>query len=71
MEKTLEIQLQEERERIARNIEGELCFYLRNNHRTDVDPNLSLGFSQGLAYIADRVKKNFNLESATIRYTNR
>jgi hypothetical protein len=71
MEKTLEIHLQEERERIARNIEGQLSFYLRKQVENSTDANWSLGYAQALAYIAERVKKDFNVESATMRYTNR
>lgn len=71
MEKTLEVHLQEERERIARAIEGQLSFYLTRVVENSNDPNWSLGFSQALAFIAYRVKNNFNVESATIRYINR
>lgn len=71
MEKTLEIRLQEERERIARNIEGQLSFYLTRLVENSNDPNWSLGYSQALAYIAERVKKNFDVESARIRYIHR
>ena len=60
MEKTLEIQLQEERERISRAIEAQLSYYLRENVSTTRQPEWSLGFSQGLAFIADRVKNNFS-----------
>ncbi len=71
MEKTLEVHLQEERERIARNIEGQLSFYLRRVVENSEDPNWALGYAQALAYIAERVKKDFNVESATMRYRYR
>jgi hypothetical protein len=71
MEKTLEIHLQEERERIARNIEGQLSFYLTRIVENSTDANWSLGYSQALAYIANRVKNNFDVESARIRYIHR
>jgi hypothetical protein len=71
MEKTLEIHLQEERERIARNIEGQLSFYLVRQVENSTDANWSLGYAQALAFIAGRVKNNFDFESATMRYTNR
>lgn len=71
MEKTLEIQLQEERERISRAIEAQLSFYLRENVSTTRQPEWALGFSQALAFIANRVKDNFGYESIRIRYQDK
>lgn len=68
MEKTLEIHLQEERERIARIIDGQLSFYLREKSGYAKDPNWDLGFAQALAFIARRVEDNFNVDSSRLRY---
>ena len=58
MEKTLEIHLQEERERIAKKIEEELLFFLRNRNRL-IDAGEAVIKAETRALIADRVRKNF------------
>lgn len=71
MEKTLEIHLQEERERIARAIEGQLSFYLIDKAGYAKDANWDLGFAQALAFIARRVERNFDFQSGRLQQPGR
>lgn len=63
MEKTLEVHLQEERERIARKIEEELLFFLRHNRARDFNAVEVVAIAEARARVAHRIRKNFELNS--------
>jgi hypothetical protein len=71
VEKTLEIHLQEERERIAREIKGQLSFYLTGIPGYSKNSDWDLGFAQALAFIAQRVERNFDFQSGRLQQPNR
>ena len=71
MEKTLEVHLQEERERIARAIAGQLSFYLIDRAGYAKDAHWDLGFVQALAFIARRVERNFDFQSGRMQHLDK
>ena len=66
MEKTLEIHLQEERERIARKIEEDLLFFLRYNKGRDYNAIEVVAIAESRAKVARRIRNNFSLDSESL-----